>query len=88
MSDPVYTRAPGVLWRFAGDRVLTRRRVPGAADVEADLLGATAVVWLALNRPRAAPEIASELAAAGSAAPEIETSAALAELCERGLVNS
>jgi hypothetical protein len=58
------------LWRFAGDRVLTRRREPPAADVEADLAGVTALVWLALDRPQRQSDLAAALAEAGVADPD------------------
>ena len=51
MSEPVYSRAPGVVWRLGPDRVLVRRIGAHGDDAAADLLGEAALVWIALDEP-------------------------------------
>ena len=53
-----YRRADDVLWRRASDRVLVRR-VRGEC---LDVMGAAAVIWLALDRALSADELATALA--------------------------
>jgi hypothetical protein len=80
-----YTRAPGVVWRLAGDRVLLRRvRAAGSPDDAADLFGVAAMVWVALDEPRAADEVAAEVTSAVGAVPPLDE--ALAELVAQGFV--
>lgn len=84
MSAARYARAPGVVWRLAGDRVLVRRAGSGAVDAAADLLGAAAMVWVALDEPRRADEVAAEVAEVMAATPPLDE--ALAALVAEGFV--
>ncbi len=96
MSDGTYTRCTGLVWRLGPDRVLLRRvgggtsggGVGGGGGVpaEAELTGAAAVVWLALDGPRGTDELRAELVSAGSAAPNDELAVALELLTGHGLV--
>ena len=92
MSEPgdatpdVLARAPAVLWRLADDRVIVLRVEGPATRLAAELTGPTAVVWLALDRPRPLRELVEELVAAGSDDPARMASIAVAELLASGLV--
>lgn len=54
----MFMRATDVLWRLGGDRVVARRI--GGDGI--DLLGPTALVWIALDSPRASNELCDDLA--------------------------
>ena len=65
IESPVYVRARGVVWRTAADRVLLQR-VGGPPEQAAfELSGPVALVWLALDEPGTAADIAARLAEAG-----------------------
>lgn len=64
----MFARASDVLWRLGGDRVVARRI--GGESV--DLLGPTALVWMALDSPRASTELRHELAEFGLGPEVIE----------------
>lgn len=76
----VWRRADDVLWRIGPDRVLVRR-VGGDG---LDLIGTTALVWVALELPRAISELHVELADVVASAGEIDR--ALAAMAAQFLV--
>ena len=49
MSEPVYSRAPDVVWRLGPDRVLVH--FVGSDGRAQDLQGAAALVWISLDAP-------------------------------------
>jgi hypothetical protein len=51
VSEPIYSRAPDVAWRLGPDRVLVRRIGEVGDEAAAELLGAAALVWVALDEP-------------------------------------
>jgi len=55
-------RAPGILWRLAGDRVMTHRIDAPPATAAHDLIGPVALVWVALDQPAARGELSARLA--------------------------
>jgi hypothetical protein len=57
MPDDIYTRAGDALWRTAPDRVLVRQ----IGHEGVDLLGAAAMVWIALDTPRPMAELEREI---------------------------
>ena len=61
MSEPVYSRAPDVVWRLGPDRVLVRR-VGGKADDAAEFTGEAAFIWIAMDEPGSIPELEARLA--------------------------
>jgi hypothetical protein len=64
VSEPVYARAPDVVWRLAPDRVLVRRI--GAPDLQAqDLHGAAALVWISLDEPGTMSGVTERIIGAG-----------------------
>lgn len=75
-----YARVERAVWRQGPDRVLVAR----LDGDDTELLGAAALVWLALDEPRAATELVDELAEFGASAAEVAD--ALHQLCEAGLV--
>ena len=79
-SDPVYARAPNVVWRLGPDRVLVRR-VGGDG---LDLLGPAALVWIALESPLTHSELASEVGEFST--DSVSLYAALRELVDRCIV--
>ncbi len=79
-TQAAYARARRVLWRQGPDRVLVRR-VGGEAF---DLLGAAAVLWVALDVPRSLAELTDELAELVPNVSGLE--ATLHDLVVRGLV--
>jgi ribosomal protein S12 methylthiotransferase accessory factor YcaO len=54
VSEPIYSRAPDVVWRLGPDRVLVRRISASGDDAAADLLGDAALIWIALDEPATA----------------------------------
>ena len=61
MSQPIYTRATGVVWRVGPDRVLLHRSgvEPDAAAIE--LTGLVAYAWIALDEPATIAQIVDRL---------------------------
>lgn len=51
MSEPIYSRAPDVVWRLGPDRVFVRRIGDRREDAAAELMGEAAMVWIALDEP-------------------------------------
>ena len=51
VSETVYARSPDVVWRLGPDRVLVRRVGGRGEDAAAELLGAAALVWIAVVEP-------------------------------------
>jgi hypothetical protein len=81
ITDPTITRAGGVVWRVAADRVLVRW-VGGRGDgASSELLGAAAVVWAALDEPRTSGTLAASLDA-----DEATIGAAVDALSTAGLI--
>ena len=82
-TGATWEREPNVVWRLGPDRVLVRR-VGGDG---LDLVGAAALVWVALDGPRTRAGLVEEISSASTAAAEPEAlGAALSELLERQLV--
>lgn len=77
-----FVRCPQVLWRQGPDRVLVRR-VSGEA---LDLLGAAALVWVALDGRRTAAQLLDELGEFGLDAATVHSTLAL--LVQRGLLET
>ena len=77
-----FVRCPQVLWRQGPDRVLVRR-VSGEA---LDLLGAAALVWVALDGRRTAAQLLDELGEFGLDAVTLDST--LADLMERGVLET
>jgi hypothetical protein len=51
MTEPVYSRAPDVVWRLGPDRVLVRRIGATGEGAAAEMHGVAAHVWLLLDTP-------------------------------------
>jgi hypothetical protein len=51
VSEPIYSRAPDVVWRLAPDRVLVRRIGRQGNDAAAELVGEAALAWITLDEP-------------------------------------
>jgi hypothetical protein len=76
VSEPVYSRSPGVVWRLGPDRVLVRRvdASGGSESVDrasrphemVELVGAVALVWAALDEPATERELEERLRQAGA----------------------
>ena len=81
MSEPVYSRAPDVVWRLGPDRVLVRRVGPDRRMQ--DLLGEAAFVWVALDEPGTRSEVAARLPESGTSS---EPETAIEQLIDCGLV--
>ena len=65
MSEPVYARVPGVVWRLGPDRVLVRR-VDAVADGDPrELQGTAALVWISLDEPGTQTQVAERIGGAG-----------------------
>lgn len=64
MSETVYSRASGVVWRLGPDRVLVRRVDVPDGDPR-DLQGAAALVWIALDEPGTMTQVAERTRGAG-----------------------
>lgn len=64
MSEPIYSRAPDVVWRLGPDRVLVRRIGDHGDDAAAELMGAAALVWVALDEPGTVRAVTARLSAA------------------------
>ena len=90
VSDPVFTRVIDVVWRLVPDRVLLRRVGDGppqgdrGLDDAADLMGVAALVWVALDEPASATQIAERLDAEGLARPLAEIAEVARQLVEAG----
>jgi hypothetical protein len=85
MTGPRFARAENVAWRVGPDRVLVRR--VGAGDSgAADLLGASAMVWIALDEPRATDELVAELRAFGMSTDDVDS--AVRALTAEGFVRT
>ena len=61
MSEPVYSRSPGVVWRLGPDRVLVRRVGGQGEDAAAELMDAAALVWVALDQPATVQRVAARI---------------------------
>jgi hypothetical protein len=62
MSETVYSRSPGVVWRLGPDRVLVRRvDIGGGSDGTAELVGDAALAWIVLDEPGTHNEITDRL---------------------------
>lgn len=81
-----YVRDPRLIWRTAGDRLLVRRVKDLSDRSTSEVTGAAAVVFLALDRPLSADDLAHELALAGAEDPAGLVEPALATLREHDLV--
>lgn len=77
-----WNRADGVTWRLLGQRVLCTRHMGPSAD----LTGAAALVWVALDEPRTRDALVQDLAEFGAAAADIDD--ALRMLAEARLVGA
>jgi hypothetical protein len=62
VSEPIYSRAPDVVWRLAPDRVLVRPIRSQDKDVAVDLIGDAALAWIALDEPATEQELVERLA--------------------------
>ncbi len=82
MSGPRYRRRVDVLWRLADDRVVARR-ISGDG---LDLVGAAAMVWVALDQGRVAGDVLFELQTSDPSASTQHVDQALAQLMDAGLV--
>ena len=80
VSIVVWRRRADVLWRLGPDRVLARR--VGAEGV--DLVGAAALVWVALDAPTDLAGLTAELD--GLTDATLDVAGALAELESAGLI--
>ncbi len=64
MIEPVYSRAPGVVWRLGPDRVLVRWvEVPDGRPRE--LQGPAALVWISLDEPGTQTQVVERIGGAG-----------------------
>jgi hypothetical protein len=63
-TEPVYTRAPGVVWRLGPDRVLVRR-VDVADGQPRELQGSAALVWISLDEPGTRTQVVDRIGGAG-----------------------
>jgi hypothetical protein len=82
VREPIYSRAPDVVWRLGPDRVLVRRvRVPERQPRE--LQGAAALVWLTLDEPATQCQVVERLGAAGV---EVEPEGGVRLLLEERLI--
>ncbi len=75
-----YQRVARVVWRLAADRVLVARLDGDSAD----LVGAAALLWLALDEPRPIDALAHELAEFGVGRELLEM--ALEQLLDTGML--
>ncbi len=82
----MFARVPQVLWRLGDDRVIVVRVGGSRPRLTADLTGATAVAWLALDRPRPLSGLIAQLATAGSDDARERTVDAVTELLAAGLI--
>jgi hypothetical protein len=64
-AEPVYARAPDVVWRLGPDRVVVRRIGASGDATAADLLGDVALIWIALDEPAGSAALSDRLVAAG-----------------------
>ena len=72
-------RRPDVVWRLGPDRVLVRR----IGEDGLDLMGAAALVWIALDRPQPIETLEAELRAS---AGEVDVESAVSELVSAGVI--
>jgi hypothetical protein len=61
VSEPIYSRAPDVVWRLGPDRVLVRRIGVGVETSASDLMGSAALLWIALDEPGTAGHLRERL---------------------------
>jgi hypothetical protein len=80
-----YARADNIVWRAGPDRVLVRRVGHGAVGAR-DLLGAAAIVWLALDNPLTMAEMMAHIDVAADHPEQLQE--ALATLEASGLVTA
>jgi hypothetical protein len=71
VSEPIYSRAPDVVWRLGPDRVLVRRIGDRGEGSAADLSGDAALAWIALDTPGTYSEISQRLADAAAASADL-----------------
>jgi hypothetical protein len=64
VSEPIYSRAPDVVWRLGPDRVLVRRVDVPDGDPR-DLQGVAALAWISLDEPGTLTQVAERIAGAG-----------------------
>ena len=89
-GDPVFARAANVVWRIAPDRVLVRHVVDGqqgggsGVDRAADLMGAAALVWVALDEPATAVQVVERLRREDLARPVAEIADVARQLVDAG----
>lgn len=89
MSEPVYARQVEVVWRLAPDRVLVRRVWPkDGEDEAADLLGAAALVWIALDEPGTRADVVERLADADQQLPDDLLDETLEQLLATGWITT
>jgi hypothetical protein len=60
---PCFERVPGFVWRLAGDRVLVRSVGARGDHAITELTGDVMLVWVALDEPGTAAEVAARLGA-------------------------
>ncbi len=72
-------RRPDVVWRLGPDRVLVRR----IGEEGLDLMGAAALVWIALDRPQPIAALEDELRAS---AGDVDVASAVSELVSAGVI--
>lgn len=86
VAAKTYARAGDVVWRIGPDRVLVRK----VGHEGLDLVGAAAMIWLALDEPRTLDAIDAELAdaIAGSTGDVVDVEGTLAPLVAGGLVET
>ena len=77
-----YSRGPQVVWRQGPDRVLVRRLGGEALD----LMGAAAMVWLALDSRQTMAQLADELSGFGVDSSVVAST--LDDLVGRGLLET
>ena len=84
MSEPVYARMPGVVWRLGPDRVLVRRvDVPDGQP--RDLQGSAALVWISLDEPGTRAQVVERSSRAGH---EIEPDDGIRLLLDEELITA
>jgi hypothetical protein len=55
--EPVYRRAPDVVWRLGPDRVLVRRVRAAGNGAASELFGSAALLWVALDEPASTRDV-------------------------------
>ena len=76
-------RSPEMLWRMVDDRVLVRA-VGGSPF---DLVGTSAMVWIALDSPAAVVEVQERIAEVVLGVPLARVAEAISHLCKLGLLS-